>query len=106
MFKRNRRPTAPGEILRADYMKPRGISVSGMADAVGVSRKHMSNVVNGKVRIEWELAGKIAAVLGTTPRIWLNLQANVDAWDAENALGDWKPLRTYPAPAEDGAHGA
>ena len=93
---RKRRPTMPGEILREDFLKPRGISISRFAEAVGCSRKHMSDIVNGKVRIEGAMAGRIGKVLGTSARIWLNLQAAVDGFDAEQATRRWKPRLTFP----------
>ena len=100
MLKPQRRPTMPGEILREHYLKPRGLSVAELARAVDHSYKHMSQVVNGKAAIEARLACKLAAVLGTTPEFWLNLQNAVDLWDARLALADWHPTATYSAPAQ------
>ena len=99
MLKLERRPTTPGEILREHYLRPRGLSVAELARAVDHSYKHMSQVVNGRAAIEARLACKLAAVLGTTPEFWLNLQNAVDLWDARQALTGWQPTATYPAPA-------
>lgn len=85
-FKRNRRPTTPGEILRQLYLDPHEISIPRFAEAVGVTRKHMSNVVNGHAAITAELATRIADALGTTPEYWLNLQNAVDLYDARQAV--------------------
>ncbi len=95
MFKLKRRPTPPGEMLREMYLKPRRVSVVRFAAAVGCSRKHMSDIVNGRVRLEPEMAARIARVLGTSVRLWVNLQANVDAYDAERATRKWKPSATW-----------
>jgi plasmid maintenance system antidote protein VapI len=62
--------------------------------------ENMSQVVNGKSGIEARLAWKLAAVLGTTPEFWLNLQNSVDLWDAYQSLADWQPATTYPASVE------
>jgi len=97
-LRRVRRPSDPGAILRAHYMEPRGVSVSDLAEAVGVSRKHMSQVVNGHKRIEAALAVRLARVLDTTPTLWMNLQAAVDTFDASAELADWTPDRTFEAP--------
>ena len=97
MLKPERRPTSPGEILREHYLKPRALSVAALARAVDHSYKHMSQVVNGKTAIEAKLASKLAAVLGTTPEFWLNLQNVVDLWEAREALADWQPTTTYLA---------
>ena len=97
MFKLQRRPTSPGEILREHYLSPREISIAKFAEAVGCSRKHMSDLVNGKVRLEAPMAAHIAKVLGTTTQFWLNLQCVVDAYDAERETRKWKPSATYYA---------
>ena len=94
---RRRRPSPPGEILKELYLEPRRVSLTAFAGAVGCSRKHMSNVVNGKARIEQELAARIAAVLGTSAELWLNLQNAVDLYDAAQALKGWKPERLFRA---------
>ena len=76
MLKRdlNRKPTLPGEILHELYLKRGKITIKGFADAIGCTPKHISNVIHGKARIEAELATRIAAVLGTSIELWLNLQ--------------------------------
>jgi addiction module HigA family antidote len=84
--------------LREHYLKPRGLTVAELARAVDHSYKHMSQVVNGRAAVEARLACKLAAVLGTTPEFWLNLQNAVDLWDAREALTDWRPGATYPPP--------
>ena len=99
MFKLKRRPTLPGVILREDYLKPRRISVAALADALGCSRKHLSQIVNGRARLEPDMAARLARVLGTGTRFWINLQANVDAFDADRAARKWKPSATYRAAA-------
>lgn len=98
-LRRNRRPSAPGAILKAHYMEPRDISVTALAEALGMSRKHMSQIINGHKRIEPLTAARISRVLGTTPRFWLNLQAAVDEWDASVELAGWQPHATFAAPA-------
>lgn len=95
MVKRQRRPTPPGEILREHYLASRDISVTKFAEAVGCSRKHMSELVNGKVRLEAHLAARIAKVLGTSVQFWLNLQIAVDAYDAELEVSSWTPSVIY-----------
>ena len=84
--KRTRRPSLPGEILFELYLAPHDISISKFARAVGVSRKHMSAIVNGRSSITADTATRMAAVLGTTPQYWLNLQNALDLHDAEERL--------------------
>jgi addiction module HigA family antidote len=95
LLKLKRRPTPPGTMPREMYLKPRRVSVARIAAAVGCSRKHMSEIVNGRVRLEPDMAARIARVLGTSTRPWINLQASIDADDAERAVRKWKPLATY-----------
>lgn len=100
MYRLQRRPTSPGEILQEHYLLSRGISISKFANAVGCSRKHMSDIVHGKVRLEPSMAARIAKVLGTTAQFWLNLQCAVDSYDAERQTRHWKPAALYRAAAE------
>jgi antitoxin HigA-1 len=73
-------PVHPGEILKAMYLKPMGVSITKAADALGVSRKHVSAIVNGRVPVTPDMAVRLAGVFGTEPEIWINLQAQHDLW--------------------------
>lgn len=86
-----RRPTLPGKILKEHFLKPSGRSVTDCAAELGLSRKHLSRLINGHHRMEPEVAAKLARLFGTSTKFWLNLQATVDAHDAERALGEWRP---------------
>jgi len=92
-IRRNRRPSAPGAILRGLFLEDRKISVTALAKTIGYSRKHVSQIVNGKARIEPEMAARLGKVLGTSTDIWLDLQVAVDAWDATQEARDWRPVR-------------
>ena len=83
---RTRRPSSPGEILAELYLAPHEVSIAAFAEACGVTRKHMSGIVNGHAAITAEMAARMAAVLGTTAQYWLNLQNAVDLYDAEVRL--------------------
>lgn len=98
-LQRHRRPTPPGEILREHYLMPRGVSVTDLAETLGVSRKQMSLLVNGHVRLSPEMAARLAKSLGTTTRFWLNLQTALDAYDADQAAEAWQPRRVFDRPA-------
>jgi addiction module HigA family antidote len=73
-------PAHPGEILKAMYLEPMGVSITRAADALGVSRKHVSAIVNGRVPVTPDMAVRLAGVFGTEPEIWINLQAQHDLW--------------------------
>jgi addiction module HigA family antidote len=85
-MKRTRRPTPPGELLNELYLAPHEISIAAFAEACGVTRKHMSGIVNGHVAITAGMATRIAVALGTSAQYWLNLQNAVDLFDAEQHL--------------------
>ncbi|MCH8237538.1 MAG: HigA family addiction module antidote protein [Proteobacteria bacterium] len=97
MLKKNRRPTGPGRILREYYLNPRGLSINKFAENTGLTRKHVSNIVNGHAGITSETAIRFARVLETTPQYWLNLQNAVDLYDARKNLAKWRPSKVHPA---------
>lgn len=76
-------PPHPGEILLEEYIRPLGFTVSAFALKIGTSRKNLSEIVNEKVGISPEMALKLAKALGTSPEIWLRLQAKYDLWHAK-----------------------
>ena len=102
MIHRNRKPTAPGTVLRSYYLAPRGLSINKFSQAVGLTRKHVSNIVNGRAGITSETAYRFAKVLGTTPQFWFNLQNAVDLYDASQRLSSWRPIEIHPAEAAAG----
>lgn len=102
-LQRRRRPTPPGTILRAHYLEPRDVSVTALAAALELSRKHTSQIVNGHKPVDARVAAKLGRLFGTTTRFWLNLQAAVDDWDATVALADWQPPMTFAPPAANAA---
>ena len=61
MLKRNPgvKPSLPGEILHELYLKRSKITIKAFAEAIGVTPKHLSNVIHGKSRIEAELATRL-----------------------------------------------
>jgi len=73
-------PAHPGEILKEMYIAPLGVTVTKVADALGVTRKHVSAIVNGRAPVTPDMAVRLAGVFGTEPEIWVNLQAQYDLW--------------------------
>jgi addiction module HigA family antidote len=73
-------PVHPGEILREMYMNPGQISITMAAEALDVSRKHLSSIINGHAPITPDMAVRLAIVFNTEPDIWINMQAQHDLW--------------------------
>lgn len=80
-------PPHPGEILRDLCLEPLGISVTDTASALGVSRKTLSAILNGRSGISPEMAIRLAKAFATSAESWLNQQAQYDLWIAEKSAG-------------------
>lgn len=76
-------PPHPGEVLRELCLEPLGISVTDAAEALGVSRKTLSSILNGRSGISPEMAIRLAKAFDTSPESWLNQQVQYDLWKAE-----------------------
>ena len=72
------KPAHPGEVLRELYLEPLGITITNAANALGVTRKAFSELVNQKSGISTSMALRLAKAFNTTPELWLNLQQNYD----------------------------
>ena len=84
----------PGAILRELYMKPMKVSIVDAADALGVTSKHISGIVNGRARVTADMAIRLAVAFETEPRVWVNLQAQHDLWvTSQKKAPNVKPLR-------------
>src|SRR5512136_1608394 len=80
------RPTHPGEMLREDFLTDYGLTVSGLAKAIGVSRQTVNELLRERRAVTPEMALRLARLFGNTPEFWLNAQRAVDLWDAARAL--------------------
>lgn len=91
-----RRPTHPGVMLREDFLPDYGLTVAGLAEAIGVSRQSVNELLRERKAISPEMALRLSRLFGNTPEFWLNAQRAVDLWDAAIALkkqvGRIKPL--------------
>ena len=89
MIPNNRVPTHPGVILLEEFLIPMGLSQVKFAAHIGVSVQRINEIVRGKRGITPETAWLFSQAFGTTPQIWINLQANYD-------LAQNKPDRKVP----------
>jgi antitoxin HigA-1 len=79
-----RRPTHPGVVFRVTILEEHGISVTAAAKALGLSRVTMSKFCHGHTPCTPDIAQRIALSIDSNVGLWINLQANYDAWLAEN----------------------
>lgn len=83
-------PPHPGLVIR-EYIY--GMSVTDVAQRLGVSRVALSRILNGKASISAEMAVRLGQALNTSPEMWLSMQANYDLWQIEqNQSFDITPL--------------
>ncbi|MDP1606988.1 MAG: HigA family addiction module antitoxin [Rhodocyclaceae bacterium] len=75
-------PPHPGEVLKGLWLDPAGITITAAAEALGVSRKHVSSITNGRAAITADFALRLAAWLNTSPDTWMAMQAAHDLWRA------------------------
>ncbi len=91
-------PAHPGEILRDLYLAPLGVTITQAAKALGVSRKHVSSIVNGRTPVTPDMALRLAVVFRTEPELWVNMQAQYDLWTVrKQSRPKVKPLVTKKA---------
>lgn len=76
-------PPHPGETLKELYMQDYKLTVAKLALMLGISRKHLSNIVNGKVAISTDVALRLAKCFNTSPEIWLREQLVYDLYQAK-----------------------
>lgn len=89
---KKRPPTHPGGILRRQYIEPLSLTISELANTIGVSRKTLSKIVNEHGSITPEMALRLSKAFKTTPELWLNLQQNYDLWQASHNSDEWKMI--------------
>jgi antitoxin HigA-1 len=75
-------PAHPGEIVREECLKPLGLSVTAAADALGVTRKALSDLLNGHTGVSPDMAIRLEKVFGSTADTWLGMQMQYDLWGA------------------------
>ena len=78
-----RKPSHPGALIREVILPETGVTVSELAERCGVARNTMSKVVNERGDVTEDLAIRLSRVLGSTPRFWLGMQANLNLYKAE-----------------------
>ena len=76
-------PPHPGEVLNELCLNPLKLTVTDAARALGVSRKTLSSILNGRAGISPEMAIRLSMAFQTSAESWLNQQLQYDLWHAE-----------------------
>ncbi|MCK5353762.1 MAG: HigA family addiction module antidote protein [Methyloprofundus sp.] len=76
-------PPHPGLIIKELCIEPLNLTVTATAKALGVSRKTLSSIINGKAGISPEMAVRLSIAFNTSSESWVNQQSQYDLWQAE-----------------------
>lgn len=76
-------PPHPGAVIRELCLVPLDLTVSAAAEALGVTRKTLSELLNGRAGVSPEMALRLAKAFDTTPESWLGMQMEYDLWRTE-----------------------
>jgi len=76
-------PPHPGKVIRSLCLEPLGLTVTGAAEALGVSRRTLSAIVNCRSGVSPEMAVRLSLAFDTTAESWLAQQLQYDLWQAE-----------------------
>ena len=82
-----RRPQHPGRFLETRFLKPLALSQEALARDLGISRRRINEIVNGRRGLTADTALRLARYFGTGPELWLHLQA---AWDLHRARVEYQ----------------
>lgn len=92
---RKRKPSHPGQILKHHYIKPLGLSITEVAENLGISRKTLSKIINGSASITPDVALRLSQAFDTSPELWLNLQQAYNLWVAATSSKEWKKIDRF-----------
>jgi addiction module HigA family antidote len=78
-------PPHPGEVLKALCLEPLNLTITEAARSLGISRKTLSSILNGRAGISPEMAVRLSIAFNTSAESWLNQQLQYDLWQAERS---------------------
>jgi addiction module HigA family antidote len=81
-----RKPTHPGEMLREGFLPDYALTISKLADAIGVSRQSINELSRERRAVNPAMALKLGRLFGNAPEFWLNSQRTIDLWKASQVV--------------------
>ncbi len=97
IFKRTRKPVHPGRVLKEDVMDELNITINLGSKMLGVSRKHLSDLVNEKVDCSPRMAHRLAIATNTSVASWMNMQNSLNIWREENSKEVFEEVQQFAA---------
>jgi len=85
MARQPKNPFHPGEILLEEFLLPAGVTQAAFAEKVGWTKSRLNELIKGKRGVTAAAALDLAEALGTSPKLWMNLQATFDLDKAANS---------------------
>ena len=79
-------PAHPGEMLREDILPAIKLGKSALAQALGISRQHLYDILNERKPVSPDVAARLGKAFGDGAGVWLRMQAAYDAWHAEQSV--------------------
>ena len=92
-----RKPTHPGEVLRADVLPGLDMSQTEFAKRLGVSRLSVSELLLEKRGLSPDMAIRIGKLTNTTPESWLRMQEALDLWELERDTKRYRNIEPVAA---------
>ena len=81
------KPPHPGETLQEEYLVPLGVSINALAEELGIGAARLNDIVRRRRGVTADTALRLARYFGTTPELWLNLQAFYELRMAQRKVG-------------------
>ncbi len=78
MARQPKKPFHPGEILLEEFLEPKGATQVAFAEKIGWTKTRLNELIKGKRGITAAAALDLADALGTSAKLWMNLQATYD----------------------------
>ena len=93
MIRQPKKPFHPGEMLLEEFLEPQGMSQAEFARKIGWTKARLNELVRGKRGVTAEAALDLADALGTSPKLWMNLQVT---YDLDKAAAARKAAHRFP----------
>ena len=85
-----KQPAGVGQVLVEEFLEPMGLTQVALAAAMGVPRKHVNELCNGRRTVTAATALILARVFGNSADFWLNVQRRSDLWNVINTPHQWE----------------